>query len=369
MSNRLGTVLMLLGLLSLTAAFSLCIVNISQEQNAGRESNTVLSALTEMAQEGSHSSTEDRVEGAAFAADIPVNTPIPQDLIPSEVEEDSAEADMLALYRAQHSQDDTVIDMGSRTNEAEGQHVEEPDAARYYDMLMNRLIGETDMEQIRSWIDDDRTAVVASISVAEPTAPDADAAIESTPEAVAVVTAVPEAAPATPAADRDAVRKQRDESRPALEQLPIAAANRVEVPDHIRFPEMEMPEIIIDGKPYVGMLQIPTLNLELPVMGDWSYPKLKIAPCRYSGTPYTGSFIVMAHNYVTHFGNIKNLKEGDRIEFMDVTGNVFVYQVVGTEILDPWQVKALERTEHALTLFTCTVGGATRVVVRCDRCE
>ena len=33
-----------------------------------------------------------------------------------------------------------------------------------------------------------------------------------------------------------------------------------------------------DGHAYIGTLSLPALELELPVMADWDYPSLKIAP-------------------------------------------------------------------------------------------
>ena len=35
-------------------------------------------------------------------------------------------------------------------------------------------------------------------------------------------------------------------------------------------------------------LRIPSLELELPVQAEWSYPALKTSPCRYAGTPEAG---------------------------------------------------------------------------------
>ena len=53
-----------------------------------------------------------------------------------------------------------------------------------------------------------------------------------------------------------------------------------EIPFYERFPEKEMPTIEIDGQHYIGILEIPALDIRLPVMGGkWSYPKLRMAPC------------------------------------------------------------------------------------------
>lgn len=139
-----------------------------------------------------------------------------------------------------------------------------------------------------------------------------------------------------------------------------------EIPDYILNPEMDMPTTQIDGADYIGILDMPTLGLKLPVMSDWNYPSLKIAPCRYSGSAYKGNFVIAAHNYTYHFGTIKNLGIGDRITFTDSDGNVFQYQVAAIETLDPYAVEDMVAGGWSLTLFTCTVGGQSRVTVRCE---
>ena len=54
---------------------------------------------------------------------------------------------------------------------------------------------------------------------------------------------------------------------------------------------------------YIGVLQIPSLDLTLPVISDWSYPALQIAPCRYEGSAYDGGMVIAGHNFDSHFGN------------------------------------------------------------------
>ena len=142
-----------------------------------------------------------------------------------------------------------------------------------------------------------------------------------------------------------------------------------EIPDYLLNPSMEMPEEIIDGHSYIGVLEIPAYGLTLPVMSQWSYPSLKIAPCRYMGSAYTDDLIIAAHNYTSHFGNLKNLEPGDRIIFTDVDGNVFSYEVILRETLMPTAIEEMESGDWDLTLFTCTIGGAYRVTVRCQRAE
>ena len=76
--------------------------------------------------------------------------------------------------------------------------------------------------------------------------------------------------------------------------------------------------------------------------------------------------IIMAHNYEQHFGLIKDLVPGDAVIFTGVDGTVYNYEVRGTETWATSQLaEVLGGDGWDLTLFTCTYGGANRVVVRC----
>lgn len=127
-----------------------------------------------------------------------------------------------------------------------------------------------------------------------------------------------------------------------------------------------MPVLAVDGRDYVGLLRVPSLGLELPVLAEWSYAGLRVAPCRYAGSVYAGDMVVAAHNYASHFGGLRSLSYGDEVSFVDVLGNVFTYRVASVEQLDPYAVADMTNGEWPLTLFTCTLGGANRVTVRCE---
>lgn len=135
---------------------------------------------------------------------------------------------------------------------------------------------------------------------------------------------------------------------------------------YLKHPDMEMPTVLIDGNRYLGILEIPALNLKLSIMESWSYPNLKISPCRYEGSVYSEDMIIAGHDYRSHFGLLKKLQQGDQIAFTDVDGNRFVYEVVGKEILAGTDVEEMESGDWDLTLFTCTYSGRTRMTIRCE---
>lgn len=141
------------------------------------------------------------------------------------------------------------------------------------------------------------------------------------------------------------------------------------LPDYEVAPEMGMPTVAVASYDYIGYLSIPALSLELPVMSEWSYPNLKVSPCRYAGSAYEDGFVICAHNFKRHFGGLKDLSIGDAIQFVDADGNAFDYVVAEVGQLNPDDTREMLSKDWALSLFTCTLGGQFRVTVRCDRAE
>lgn len=129
----------------------------------------------------------------------------------------------------------------------------------------------------------------------------------------------------------------------------------------------EMPTMKIDGNLYIGYIELPTLNLSLPVMSDWSYPQLRIAPCRYFGSVYDDTLVILAHNYARHFGSINKLSAGDPVQFVDASGNIYSYTVAKLETLEKYDVNEMIQSDYDLSLFTCTYGGKYRTTVRLNR--
>ena len=166
---------------------------------------------------------------------------------------------------------------------------------------------------------------------------------------------------------RDAARRASSDT--VSEESPAADSNGltldpVYLNDNTSTPEGEMPVIEIDGYDYIGVLQIPSLDLTLPVISDWSYPALQIAPCRYEGSAYDGGMVIAGHNFDSHFGKLSQLEPGDEIRFVDLSGNTFTYAVAETEVLEATAIEEMVTGNWDLTLFTCTLSGQTRFTVR-----
>lgn len=159
-------------------------------------------------------------------------------------------------------------------------------------------------------------------------------------------------------------RRAEEESRQLINSLvDIAEENRTsEETDPF---DTEMKVVDIDGYGYIGYLSVPELGLNLPVMAEWDYPRLKIAPCRYYGSSKTDNLVICAHNFRSHFGYIGRLQADSEVIFTDMEGTRLAYIVTSVDILQPTDTELVKDTGDDLILYTCTYGGRTRVVVRC----
>ena len=131
----------------------------------------------------------------------------------------------------------------------------------------------------------------------------------------------------------------------------------------------DVEETIFDGHVYIGIIKVPSQNLELPIIKEWNYDNLEIAPCRFTGSYKSKDLVIAGHNYKRHFSKLKNLQKGDEIIFVAANGKDYIYRVSLVEVLEPKQVEYLinkeKENEWDLSLFTCTKSGAGRYVVRC----
>lgn len=156
-------------------------------------------------------------------------------------------------------------------------------------------------------------------------------------------------------------------SSDALQQLEFGAGSVT----YMEVPEMELPSSEVDGVIYAGALEIPLLDLQLPVAAYWDTGFAHSAPCRYSGSPYTGDLIIAGHNYRRHFGKLRSLPMGADVYFTDLDGNTFSYKAVSVETVGGADVETMKKGGSAgqdtwdLTLFTCNFSGRARIAVRC----
>ena len=128
-----------------------------------------------------------------------------------------------------------------------------------------------------------------------------------------------------------------------------------------------MKTVNINGYDYIGTIKIPSLSLELPIMSDWDYDKMKISPCRYYGSVFTNDLVICAHAYKSLFGKLKQININDIVILTDMNNNEYYYEVKVIEVLSPRNVKEMIESDFDLTLYTCTSDNLNRLTIRLNR--
>ncbi|MBQ2819289.1 MAG: sortase [Clostridia bacterium] len=131
-------------------------------------------------------------------------------------------------------------------------------------------------------------------------------------------------------------------------------------------PKGEMPKITWNGYDLVGIISVPSFDIDLPVLQNWDFDMLDLAPCRYSGNITDGNLIIMGHNYKGHFKTLLDAKAGTEIHFKDAYGNEYLYMVTATEKLGKNDLDKLTGTDYDMSICTCTFGGQNRFILRCQ---
>ena len=132
-----------------------------------------------------------------------------------------------------------------------------------------------------------------------------------------------------------------------------------------KFPENSLPIKTVDGYDDVGILEIPKLGKQLPVLATCDESILDVAPGLYSGNPYFGNLVIGGHNSYPQFWGLNSLAAGDEVRFTDFNDIVWTYTVAGSEVLYPQEVEELIKSDYELSLFNCTWDNSQRLVVRC----
>ena len=110
----------------------------------------------------------------------------------------------------------------------------------------------------------------------------------------------------------------------------------------------------------IGILNIPSLNIEYPILSTTNEKNLKVSLTKYwGGNPNeVGNLCVSGHNYKNSkfFGKLQNIKNGDIIQITDLNGQTLDYKVYDTKIVDPSDTSCTSQLTNGnieITLITC----------------
>ncbi len=146
----------------------------------------------------------------------------------------------------------------------------------------------------------------------------------------------------------------------------VQIEQKIEVPD-------EQKLTASDGTIYytIGVINIPSINVNYPILSTYTDELLKIAPCRFHGPNpnEVGNLCIAGHNYKNSkfFSKVPNLQLGDKIEITDLSGRMLTYTVYDKFIVNPDELACtsqLTNGKKEITLITCTNDNKQRHIIK-----
>lgn len=125
------------------------------------------------------------------------------------------------------------------------------------------------------------------------------------------------------------------------------------------------------GYDIVGIIEIPKINIEYPIINQTSDETMALSITKFWGNNVNdiGNFTMAGHNYFdgTMFSNTNKLNIEDTIKMTDLDGKTIEYKVFDKYIIDPNDVKcvqSMKENTREITLITCINGRNNRLVVK-----
>ncbi len=121
----------------------------------------------------------------------------------------------------------------------------------------------------------------------------------------------------------------------------------------------------------IGIINIPKISIEYPILSDTTDEFLKIAPCRFYG-PYPnkeGNMCIAGHNYDdgNFFSNLYKLNIGDIINIYDSNNNLVsyvIYDKYETSQNDTTCTSQDTNNKREITLVTCNNVNKNRLIIK-----
>ena len=139
----------------------------------------------------------------------------------------------------------------------------------------------------------------------------------------------------------------------------------------------EIPEqrrtVANDGTIYytVGTINIPSIDVNYPILSTYSDELLKVAPCKFHGPNpnQVGNLCIAGHNYknTKFFSKVPTLENGDIIDITDLSGTTLSYSVYDKFIVNPDELECTSQLTDGrkeITLITCTNDNQRRYIIK-----
>lgn len=127
----------------------------------------------------------------------------------------------------------------------------------------------------------------------------------------------------------------------------------------------------IQGYKVVGIITIPKIEVEYPILEETNNESLSLSVTKFWGNKINeiGNVTIAGHNNLNgaKFGRIDELENGDIIELTDIQNVTIKYEVFDTYTIDPNDISCILQVEEGtreVTLITCKNGKNNRFIVK-----
>jgi len=135
--------------------------------------------------------------------------------------------------------------------------------------------------------------------------------------------------------------------------------------------EKKKVELTYKGYNVIGLIQIPAIDLEYPILDRTTKITMATSISRFSGGKVNeyGNISLAGHNNYsgTMFGKNKRLKLKDKVLLTDLAGNTIEYEIYDIFVTNPDDTSILESKDKAIrevTLITCKNGRSERLIIK-----
>lgn len=131
-------------------------------------------------------------------------------------------------------------------------------------------------------------------------------------------------------------------------------------------------EALLEEGGVIGIIEIDAIGIKCPIVEGTSSSDIRYAIGHLSkttGIGEEGNCVLAGHNgsrYGKFFTDLIYIDIGELIKLTDKNGNVYLYEVAETYIVDPYDYSVATQTdEKILTLLTCAQNGTMRFICKC----
>ena len=153
----------------------------------------------------------------------------------------------------------------------------------------------------------------------------------------------------------------------------INEENNAQIVEEIKQHEKTSEPIKYGNNTVIGIINIPKIELEYPILDITTKENMRTSITRFSGGNVNeiGNLALAGHNNydATMFGRNDKLIAGDKIYLTDLYKNTVEYEIKSIFVTDPNDVSILETNDKKIrevTLITCENGNKARLIIKAE---